>query len=82
MVDVVVSFVTTVSSYILLTWPVVLSFITDIPVVEEDSLVCNSDFPIVRVFDVILVDAIPLSLVCITPCLIDVDSPALKMVKI
>ena len=90
--DVVVSFVTTVFSYILLTWPVVFSFITDIPVVEEDSLVCNSDFsvrvrlvkefPIVRVFDVILVDAIPLSLVCITPCLIDVDSPALKMVKI
>ena len=94
-VNVVVSSVTTVPSYILLTWPVVLSSITDIPVVEEDSLVFNSDFsvkvrlfkefPIDRVFDVILVDAIPLvavSLLCITPWLLVVDSPALKMVKI
>ena len=90
MADVVVSFVTTVFSYILLTWPVVLSSITDIPVVEEDSLVCNSDysvkvrlvkeFPIVRVFDIILVDAI--SLLCITPWLLVVDSPVLKMDKI
>ena len=90
MADVVVSFVTTVFWYILLTWPVVLSSITDIPVVEEDSLVCNSDysvkvrlvkeFPIVRVFDIILVDAI--SLLCITPWLLVVDSPVLKMDKI
>ena len=90
MADVVVSFVTTVFSYILLTWPAVLSSITDIPVVEEDSLVCNSDysvkvrlvkeFPIVRVFDIILVDAI--SLLCITPWLLVVDSPVLKMDKI
>ena len=89
MADVVISSVTTVSSYILLTWPAVLSSITDIQVVEEDSLVCKSDFsvkvrlvkefPIDRVFDVILVDAI--SLVCITPCLLVVDSPALKMIK-
>ena len=90
MADLVVSFVTTVFSYILLTWPVVLSSITDIPVVEEDSLVCNSDysvkvrlvkeFPNVRVFDIILVDAI--SLLCITPWLLVVDSPVLKMDKI
>ena len=69
--------------------------ITDIRVVEEDSLVFNSDFsvkvrlvkefPIVRVCDVLLVDAVsPVAgtLVCITPCLLVVDSPALKMVKI
>ena len=95
MADVVFSSVTTDFSYILLTWPVVIFSITDIRVVEEDSLVFNSDFsvkvrlvkefPIVRVFDVLLVDAVsPVAgtLVCITPCLLVVDSPALKMVKI
>ena len=85
--DVVASSVTTVFSYILLIWPVVIFSITDIQVVVEDSLVCNSafsvrvrlvkEFPTDRVFDVKLVDAI--SLVCVTPCRLVVDSPVLKI---